>query len=96
MYLERTWQIGLAERKFALILSHHKIGAFAREEPTSFRRVLIHTTSVARRERDLYSAFELEQATVFCFLEDQDTNVSPKYMQFPTTDLQSAGFICKP
>ncbi|XP_050249761.1 WAT1-related protein At1g09380-like [Quercus robur] len=61
----------------------------------SFNKYRIQVTSHIATSIDLYSASAVDLETVFCFLDFQETNESPKKTQKPVMDLLESGQVAQ-
>lgn len=70
--------MGLFAKEPTLRLSHHRTEAIVGKKLISFNNDLIHKTSAAKFESDIYSDSVLDQATTCCLQEDHETKLSQK------------------
>jgi hypothetical protein len=83
---DHFWAIGLRAIKIGLALSQNRVGLSDGWRCKSWRMFNKHLTSAAVRAKALYSDSAEEWETVDCFLEVQETRLSPKKMAYPDVD----------
>jgi hypothetical protein len=88
---DRFWATGLQAMKMALALSQSRIGLSDGWRCKSWKIFNNHLTSAAVRANALYSDSTEEWETVNCFLEVQETTLSPKKMAYPDVDRLVSG-----
>jgi hypothetical protein len=111
MCLVLAWKIGLADKYFAHILSHHSLVVEGQATCISHINFCSHMISAVALATDLYSVSVLDHETVFCFLVLHDTRFVPRNMAYPPVNrlpswdpapsasenpLTSSGVIFKP
>ena len=74
----KLWRTGFEASALALKLSHHNMGFLGSGSLSSASNERIQAISAARSARALYSDSVLDLDTTFCFLDDQETSVSPR------------------
>lgn len=67
------------------------IDRLVRYSPISRNIYIIHVSSAAAKASARYSDSVLDLVTVVCFLEDQEMQFDPRYIQYPVVDRRVSG-----
>ena len=82
MFFVLAWWTGLLVSLIALSLSHSN-GTFLNLIPKSFKVAFIQSICAQQLPADMYSASAVDNATLFYFFDDQETNDLPSSWHVP-------------